>query len=117
MTRTRAGLLACFVLPLVACTTPKADAVIIVREGGASTVMGAVEFVRGPSGFRPNVWKPGNVLIFRANEQFGDEKGEAGFAYRVGPKNKLERVGRIDLTKTDEELAARYGVKAGRSRR
>jgi hypothetical protein len=110
----RRGLLAAVVfLTLAGCADRKADTVVIVAEGGNARIMGKVEFTLGGDGsLHPNVWKKGNVMVFRATEQVGDQRGEAGFAYRVDAAGKLVQIERVDLTRSDDQLASRYGVKA-----
>jgi TonB family protein len=60
---------------------------------------------------------PGTVVVFRLNSaqlvhMFGESQlGIAGTAYRVsGDCKALEEIRRVDLTKTDDELAADFGV-------
>lgn len=95
-----------------ACGKQKADAVAIVQEGDMVAFMGKMTFVNEGGTMRPQIWKAGNVVIFRVSGTFGGESGKRGQAYRITKDNKLEQLGSVDLAKSNEELAARYGVEA-----
>jgi len=51
-------------------------------------------------------------VIFRVDDTFGSESGKRGQAYRINKDNKLEQLGSVDLAKSNEQLAAQYGVEA-----
>lgn len=95
-----------------ACGGHKAAAVAIVEKDGMVAVMGEVEWVNEGGAFRPNIWKAGNIVIFRVDGTFGSETGKLGKAYRINQANKFEELGAVDLTKSNKELAGQYGVKA-----
>ena len=88
----------------------KADAVAIVQEGDRVAIMGEVTFVNQGGRMRPQFWSAGNVVVFRVDATFGGESGKRGHAYRITEDNKLEQLESVDLAKSNEELAARYGV-------
>jgi len=95
-------------LAFARCGRQKADVVAIV-QGDTVAFMGTITFVREGETFRPDVWKAGNVVIFRVDAAFGNESGKRGQAYRIKKDNSLEQVGSVDLAKSNEELAAQYG--------
>jgi hypothetical protein len=87
-----------------------ADAVLIV-DGEDVAVRGQVEFVFSPDGgAQPNIWVPGNVVIFRTAGEVADHAGEAGMAYRITGDGSLDPEGEVDVAKTDDELAAEFGI-------
>ena len=90
----------------------KAAAVVIVGKDDMVTVRGEVSFVNEGGTFRPDIWKVGNVVVFRVDGTVGGESGKAGRAYRINKDKKLEELEAVDPTDSDEQLAARYGVKA-----
>lgn len=96
---------------LTACGGHKAAAVVIVDKDDQYQVMGEVEFVNEGGNFHPNIWKAGNVVIFRVDGDVGGETGKAGKAYVVNDKKKFDELESVDLKKSNAELAARYGVK------
>jgi hypothetical protein len=114
MNRTVAGLITAslWVLSSPACAREKAVAVLIVGRDDQVAVMGSVEFVNEGGTFRPNVWKAGNVVVFRVDGTLGGQPGKAGKAYRINKESKLKEMGSGDLGKSDDELAAAYGVKS-----
>ena len=104
------------VVALLGCTRQKAETVLVVGPDGSS-VHGKVEFVMEGGQFRPDVWHQGTVVIFRVNEELSGQKGEAVGIYRINAGNQLERIGQADLSRSDEELAAQFGVKTNKEPR
>ena len=87
-----------------------ADAVLIV-DGENVAVRGQVEFVFSPDGgAQPNIWVPGNVVIFRTDGVVAEQAGEAGMAYRIAEDGSLDPEGEVDVARTDDELAAEFGI-------
>ena len=93
------------------CGQQKADAAAIVQEDGMVAFMGRIEMVTEGGTLRPQIWKAGNVVIFRVDSTLHSESGKGGRAYRIRRDNKLEELGSVDLAKSNEELAGQYGVK------
>jgi hypothetical protein len=92
-----------------ACGTKKADAIIIVKDGGNATVKGQVSFERDASGaLAPNVWIPGNVVIFRVDSTVREQAGKAGRAYQIQKDLRLKEIGTVNPTQSDEEFATRF---------
>jgi hypothetical protein len=86
----------------------KADAVLIVKEDGVST-KGKVKVSFLPEGgYRPDAWVKGNIVIFRVDSTVAGESGKAGLVYVINDQNRLENIGKADLSKTDEELFAEF---------
>ena len=100
----------CLFILLSSCGK-KSDAVLIVKEDDVS-IEGRVTFVAEGAGFRPNAWAPGNIRDFRVDNTVAGESGKAGVVYLINENNKLENIGKADLSKTDDELAAEY-LKSG----
>jgi hypothetical protein len=95
---------------IAACARPRADTVLVVGAGGVS-VHGKVEMVLDGDHYRPNVWLPGNIVIFRVDQDLAGQKGQEGGVYRINKDKNMERIGTADLKLSDEELAAKFGVK------
>jgi hypothetical protein len=101
-----------FACLLIACKSSKPDVVMIVEEGGGGAVFGKVTFELGPSGnLEPKIWVPGYVVIFRNEGKLGNEPGQPGHAYKITRDFKLEHIAKVDLKKSNEELAKQFGVK------
>jgi formylglycine-generating enzyme required for sulfatase activity len=109
-------LLVIFLVFLVlSCGGKKTDVLLIVKEEGVG-VMGTVTFERTPSGkFQPKLWVPGYIVIFRIDGKFGDEPGKAGQAYEITKDYKLDPIGKVNLNKSDEDLAEQFGIKMKKS--
>jgi hypothetical protein len=98
------------ILFFAGCGRETADAVLIV-DGEGVAVQGQVEIEFTPDGGTvPNIWVPGNVVIFRTAEEIRGQTGEAGMAYRITDDDELDPIGEVDLSKTDDELAEEFGV-------
>jgi hypothetical protein len=95
---------------IAGCTRQKADTVLVVGADGVS-VHGKAEMVLDGDHYRPNVWIPGNIVIFRVSEDLAGQKGEKGGIYRINKDKNLERIGTADLKLSDEELASKFGIK------
>lgn len=115
MVKSRREVLMCLALTvltmsIVSCS--KGGKVLLIVEGDNVKFMGDVEFKRGEDGtMRPNVWIPGNIVIFRTDGEFGSEKGKAGNVYRIvkaGNDFKIQAIGKVDVTLSDDELQKRY---------
>lgn len=93
--------------------TETADTVLFISTGRIA-VRGEVEMVAGPEGGEiPYLWSPGTIVVFRADESIAGRRGRAGRAYRIAEGGELTEIGRVDLDKTDDELAAAFGVEPG----
>ena len=99
-----------FCLLAAACRT-RPPAIIIIGENG-DTVKG-----RPVAGKPECAIPPGAVVVFRINSaqmvhMYGEALlGMAGTAYRVsGDCKAFEEIGKVDLKRTDDELAADFGV-------
>lgn len=98
-------------LALIAgCARPKAETVLVVGAGSVS-IHGKTEMVLAGDHYRPNVWLPGNIVIFRVDQDLAGQKGQAGGIYRINKDKNMERIGTADLKLSDEQLAAKFGVK------
>ena len=99
------------VLSLAGCGGGEtADTVLIVDEEGMG-FQGQIAVEIAPDGtLQPKLWEPGNIVIFRIDDTLAGQVGEAGMAYRLTEERQLDPIGEIDLSKTDTELAAEFGV-------
>ena len=87
-----------------------ADAVLIV-DGENVAVRGQVQIEFSPDGgMEPVVWVPGNVVIFRNDQELRGQPGKGGRAYRITEGDALEEIGEVDLSKSDDELAEEFGI-------
>jgi hypothetical protein len=94
-----------------ACARKPVNAVIVVSQEGIRVSGGHVPFVKDGGRMRPDIWSPGNVVIYRTDATTGGgEQARTGRAYRINDNYKLDDLGAIDLTKTDEQLAGQFGV-------
>lgn len=97
-------------LAIVACGGEKADTVLIVGGEGIA-VRGDVEMVQGEDGgMIPWLWAPGTIVVFRADLELAGRSGRAGRAYRIQEDGSLAEIGSVDLSRSDDELAAEFGV-------
>jgi hypothetical protein len=91
-------------------TQPSPPAVLIV-EGDHTAVVGQVKYVNDGGRMRPVVWAPNNVVIFRTDGNLLGQAGKAGIVYRINAESKLEEVGKVDIKKTNSELAKQFGLR------
>lgn len=97
------------------CAQRNANAVIIVNKDGVSVKGGKVEFVKDGPRMRADFWVPGNVVVYRIDATTGGgEKALAGKAYMINSRYKIDQVGSVDLSKSDEELCEQFGVVPGK---
>ncbi len=93
------------------CGGKKTDVLLIVEEEGVG-VMGSVTFELSSSGkYQPKLWVPGYIVVFRVDRKFGDEAGQAGQAYKITKDYKFDPIGKVDLNKSNEDLAKQFGIK------
>ena len=75
--------------------------------------VGQLEFRLNDSGqFEPYYWKTGNVIVLRSDQRLRDVSGLAGHAYLVKKGERVHDLGPVDLGKTNEQIAASFGVKS-----
>lgn len=103
-------LVSCSGVAVGSCGGETADTVLIVDQEGVG-VRGQVEIRMTPAGtFEPHVWRPGTIVVFRVADTLRGEAGEAGMAYRITDDEGLAAIGRVDLAKSDDEIAAGFGI-------
>jgi len=117
------GACLCFV---AASCGKKTDAVFFVQRDEIKTVGNPVKedvgVSVGGSGLSLDIKMAGNVVVFRSDGNFHGLAGKAGKAYRInegcmfntskGLSNgcKLEEFRTVDLSRSDSEIAAEFGV-------
>ena len=104
--------LACVSLLSVTCGQPKPPTVAILRNDGLVHIMGAIQLTVGTlgEGSRADYWRPGNVLICRVGHTFKADSCKGGRAYVIRGNGHLREIDAVDIAKSDEDLAALYGV-------
>lgn len=93
-------------------TAVTAETVIIV-DGSRAKWRGAADEISdlrmGADGeFAP--WVEGAIVIFRSDGTYFGHAGDAGRVYRITGE-ELDPAGKIDLEKSDDELAEEFGVR------
>jgi len=97
----------CLCFLLTACRR-KTDTVVLVTEKGFFA-KGTVRFARGSDGkYAPDALQPGTIVILRVDTTILGESCQKGMVYLITKDNKFENIGKADLNKTDDELAAEY---------
>jgi hypothetical protein len=112
-TRTLAVLLAvpAIAVSASACARKPVGAVILVSQTGTRVSGGRVSFIKDGARIRPDIWSPGNVVVYRVNATTGGgETALAGRAYRIDSHYRIVDIGAVDLGRTDEQLAGQFGV-------
>ena len=95
-----------------ACGSKKGDAVMIVKEGGNTMMIGRQTWETDASGkLAPKVWIPGNVVIFRVDYAVRGQAGKAGHAYQIQKDLSLKEIGKVDLNKNDDQLSEQFLAK------
>ena len=103
-------------LAIAACAGETADTVVFVGGEGIA-VRGPVEMVQGADGeMIPFLWSPGTIVVFRSDAELAGRTGRAGVAYRIEEDGSLSSIGSVDLTRSNDELAADFGLEPGPAR-
>lgn len=90
---------------------PSAPAVLIV-DGDRVSVHGQVSVAfNADGGYTPEPWVRKNVVVFRTDGAIHGETGKAGIAYKINAESKLEKIGKINISKPDGEICALFGVR------
>jgi len=99
---------------LALCSCRKKAETVVILEGERYAVVGKLVFSAAAFGSgevaQPKLPDPGNVIIFRVDQEFAGTAGRGGTAYRVNKEAKLELTGRIDTRKSNHDLARQFGV-------
>ncbi len=94
---------------MVTACSKKADTLFIVAADGLTT-KGKVKIDLDPNTGQPNIkfFVPGTIYVFRIDKELKGLDCKAGFAYRVNKDEKLELIGSVDLSLSDEQLEKKF---------
>jgi len=96
---------------VTACAESPSPHAVLFVDGDDVSFRGAITADGDGEWVSFDVWVPGNVVVFRTDATLEEGRsGEAGRAYRIREDLTLGQIGSVDLTKSDEELAAEFGV-------
>lgn len=105
--------------PAAAPSRGQSRYLVVFDKGDSAQVMGEVTFNFADGGFKPDLWKPGGLYLFRATNGlsargiaeivpgFSPKPGEV---YEVGEGRTLKKFSDVDLGKSNEDIAREFGI-------
>ena len=61
---------------------------------------GKIKIIEG----QPHLWKPGQLVLSRYDTSYSGHNVEKGMAYRINDNYELVKIGKFDLSKSNDEL-------------